>query len=198
MVEAAGIEPAVFACKANSLPLTNTPKDNMNTVTKECFYCKTLFNAPLKEVKRGHGKFCSHSCSSKYGQSLQQKPNPNVKCATCGALFYKNPSKRKLAKHGFYFCCRLHKDIAQRLGGIKEIQPPHYGNITSSYRQLALSKLPNKCNRCGYNKSISVLVVHHKDRNRNNCSITNLEILCPTHHMEEHYLAKDGLYNKRS
>ena len=64
MVEAAGIEPAVFACKANSLPLTNTPKNNMNTVTKECFYCKTLFNAPLKEVKRGHGKFCSHSCSS--------------------------------------------------------------------------------------------------------------------------------------
>ena len=31
-----------------------------------------------------------------------------------------------------------------------------------------------------------VLIVHHKDRDRNNSDISNLEILCANCHMKEH------------
>jgi 5-methylcytosine-specific restriction endonuclease McrA len=37
--------------------------------------------------------------------------------------------------------------------------------------------------------------VHHIDRNRNNNDPSNLEILCPTCHEEEHYLNGDGVYH---
>lgn len=46
--------------------------------------------------------------------------------------------------------------------------------------------LINKCERCGYDKYIKILGVHHIDRNRNNNSIQNLEVLCPNCHSEEH------------
>ena len=55
---------------------------------------------------------------------------------------------------------------------------------------------PHKCNKCQWNRTISVLQVHHKNRNRAHNTIDNLEILCPTCHYEEHYYAGDGLYKK--
>jgi hypothetical protein len=170
----------------------------MKTLTSRCKFCQGVFEAPLKELKRNRGKFCSLACSSKYGASLREKPKLNVNCALCNKPFYKNTSKLKLSKHSIYFCCRKHKDQGQRIGGILAIQPPHYGNGHSEYRDVAFRKYPKQCNRCGYNKIPGVLVVHHKDRNRKNPVIENLEILCPTCHQEDHYLAKDGLYNKLS
>jgi len=60
------------------------------------------------------------------------------------------------------------------------------------------------CERCGYDK-VEILQVHHKDRNRTNSDLKNLELVCPNCHFEEHYLenswlnksnGKDGdLYN---
>ena len=74
------------------------------------------------------------------------------------------------------------------------INHPNYnGGIHSSrkrdkrdgYRLVALETLPNKCSVCGYNV-ISILLVHHKDQNRENNDIGNLDVLCPTHHREYH------------
>lgn len=42
------------------------------------------------------------------------------------------------------------------------------------------------CNRCGYNKEPKILGVHHKDRDRNNNDLINLEVLCPNCHSLEH------------
>ena len=66
--------------------------------------------------------------------------------------------------------------------------PSHYGTASGKYgyRKLALRELPNKCNRCGYNKFIQALVVHHLDHDRNNNELKNLEVLCPTCHWEHH------------
>lgn len=58
------------------------------------------------------------------------------------------------------------------------------GNSTN-YRNKAFVELPNLCNRCNVEDK-EVLVVHHKDRNRNNNDISNLEILCANCHMKEH------------
>ena len=44
-----------------------------------------------------------------------------------------------------------------------------------------------KCERCGY-AVYQILQVHHIDRNRNDNSLDNLELLCPNCHAKEHYL----------
>lgn len=112
----------------------------------------------------------------------------NVVCAVCNKAFHKSPSKIKLSKSGLFFCTRKHKDQANRLNGIKEIHPPHFGNGSGKkdYRTRALKHYPLICNRCGYNKFIKALVVHHTDHNRSNNVLSNLEVLCPTCHWEHH------------
>lgn len=63
------------------------------------------------------------------------------------------------------------------------------GNYTTgmqAYRMLALNKYGNVCQRCGYNKSILAIEVHHKDHNRENNSIENLEVLCANCHAIHH------------
>lgn len=50
----------------------------------------------------------------------------------------------------------------------------------------------NKCERCQYSRR-EILQVHHKDRNRNNSDLSNLELICPNCHFEEHFLEKSWL-----
>lgn len=171
----------------------------MKTVTKTCLNCNTEFEALLREVKRGNGKFCCRSCSSKYAARQRAEAKPlNCECAYCGKKFYRNPTKKRASKSGLYFCCREHKDLAQRLeAGITEIQPDHYGSESSrSYRKKAFRILPSRCNRCGYSEVPEVLQVHHIDRDRSNNQVENLEILCPTCHEVEHFQAGDGRWSK--
>jgi len=158
-------------------------------ITRQCKQCQEEFQPDPREVKRGNGYFCSLSCSAKFN-SLKRSAKlnkPNVSCAYCQKRFYKSPSKQKKSKSGLFFCCRAHKDLANRLDGIKAIHPPHFGQDNSRhYRTLALRKLPNRCNRCPYDKFVEALVVHHKDHDRSNNKLSNLEVLCPTCHWEHH------------
>lgn len=150
-----------------------------------CLHCKIEFTPPLREVKRGNGKFCSLKCSSSY--AAQQRANAlprNATCALCGIAFRKSPSKLATAEQ--HFCCREHKDIAQkRVNGI--IILPHYGTGMARYRSLALDLYGAKCNRCGFDRHEAALDVHHKDRNRLNNDPSNLEVLCRNCHGIEHY-----------
>ncbi len=190
-----------FLAKEKLYHLTKAPKEStMKTITQVCEECKSFFQAPEKEVKRGNGKYCSKICSVegvKKKQILRNsiKNQPNVECAYCKKTFYKNESKRKTSKSQLYFCCREHKDIAQSLEfGLKQIWPPHFGEATgeSSYRAIAFRHKEHKCERCNYDKHPEILEVHHKDRNRENNTVENLEVICPNCHMTEHFLNKDG------
>ena len=167
-----------------------------------CLNCKKEFITIKSEVRRGNGKFCSINCSSQYTHKQKPKPEQNCECALCGKKFYKNPTKLKNSKSGLYFCCRSHKDQAQRIGGIKEIMPSHYGTgiyaNSEAYRKIAFSHYDKKCNRCGYETHPEILHVHHKDRNTRNNKPENLEILCPNCHTWEHYTTCTGLYNNKS
>lgn len=174
---------------ANTLPLQgenlgSNPNQSTKIIRRRCPMCQKGFGALVSEVRRGKGIFCSLSCSSKRKRTAKA----NVTCAYCDKEFYKNPSKQKNSKSGLFFCCREHKDLAQRIGGIKEIQPPHYdrGSHNTRYRTVALRILPSRCNRCGYEEHVEILQVHHKDRDRANNAIQNLEILCPNCHAIEH------------
>jgi len=55
---------------------------------------------------------------------------------------------------------------------------------SSQYRIKAFANLPNKCDLCG--SSDDDLVVHHRDKNRLNDSIENLQILCAKCHNGVH------------
>lgn len=48
------------------------------------------------------------------------------------------------------------------------------------------------CEKCCYNK-FEILQVHHKNRNRDDNGLDNLELLCPNCHFEKHYLKKSWL-----
>lgn len=159
-------------------------------VDKICLYCNKNFLAETRELNRGRAKYCSQSCAQRNKINTMPRPIPNVKCGHCGVEFYLNESKRLASKSKFYFCCREHKDLSQRLGGIKEIMPPHYGTARMDnpyiYRNIAFADKPKICERCNFANE-KAIIVHHKDRNRLNADKNNLEVLCYNCHVIEHF-----------
>ncbi len=152
-----------------------------------CKACSKEFLVENREINRGRGVYCSRQCSSKsYKGTIISTNVLNATCANCGKDFHKSQSSINNSKSGLVFCCRQCKDNAQRIGGIEEIQPPHYGS-SNAYRKVALRNSNKICNRCGYDEHPEILQVHHKDRNRDNNDLSNLEILCPNCHMIEHH-----------
>jgi len=109
---------------------------------------------------------------------------PQFNCALCQISFYRENRHVNNSKSGLRFCSRRCKDEGQKLKyNLTEIWPHHYG-VNSNYRKTAFDNLENKCNKCGFTKA---LIVHHKNRNRKDNSIENLEILCSNCHYIEHY-----------
>lgn len=167
----------------------------MKTETS-CKQCQKLFLVEKRELNRGKGLFCSRSCSSTYNNTNTEKSGNIIKCAYCGTQVYKTKSKQN-TKSKLNFCSRVCKDSAQKIGGIKEIQPPHYGTTLKNYRDIIKRVRDiDRCDRCGYEEHPEILQIHHKDRNRDNNLPKNLEVLCPNCHLYEHFIKKDGLYNK--
>lgn len=156
--------------------------------------------------------------------SEQSKRKPNINCVICGKLIYRRPSEIK-ANDGRVFCSTSCYGISQRIEipcvvcgkpilsglnkktcdrscanrlrvGIKYKGGSPRDKVKSQQAlKVRLLKIKGKkCERCGYNKQ-EILQVHHKDRDRNNSDINNLELVCPNCHFEEHYLEKSWLRN---
>lgn len=164
----------------------------ISKIEKDCLNCGEKFMAVKTEVKRGNGKFCSRSCSSQHRADHLEKHPPNVSCANCGKEFYRTVSQVKKSKSGLFFCGRTCKDRSQRIGGIKEIMPDHYGQGASHYRNICKAHHDMICVVCGEDK---IVAVHHYDKNHDNDDPKNLVPLCPTHHKYVHsryeYLVAD-------
>ncbi len=186
-------------CKRFFMPRYKAP-----LLDRECVYCKAHFKAKAKDVARGGGKYCSRDCLAldRKPKSTGEQP-PNATCAYCGVEFFRK--KFSEAKSGLRFCCKDHRDKGQQLEhGIKAIWPDHYGkhkvdgtyvervdpDTRTSYRKTAKESLEPKCSKCGYDKYPAILQVHHKDSNRDNNHISNLEMLCPRCHSIHHLVAE--------
>lgn len=171
-------------------------------VSRQCdsVNCQNFYEAEARYLNRGQGRFCSQRCANL--QIAKDRSNgsktPNLVCAYCSKKFYRSPSKMSRSRSGLYFCSREHKDLSQRIGGIPEIQPTHYGNGTKLYRALAFRNYPHECSRCGYNKHPEILEVNHIDCNRENNDLSNLEILCPNCHKEYHFTTRTGNWSRRN
>lgn len=145
--------------------------------------------------------------------------NPNCACKICGVGIYRRPSVVKM-NNGHVFCSIKCYSVSNRKESPCVVchRPimAHFNKKTCSRRcanmhragikyklgsprskvstYIALKKKlietkGNKCEKCGYTK-VEILQVHHKDRDRSNNNLENLELICPNCHYEEHYLQR--------
>lgn len=147
-----------------------------------CEQCGSEFIRRKVET-RANGKkqkYCSIKCSG-----LSQRNRVEVKCHECSKEFERPLNKVVNSKNGFYFCSRECKDKAQRVeGSCPEIQPEHYKDGSSAYRELMKEELKIGC-KCGI-KIPALLKIHHKDGNRKNREKDNLEVVCINCHAIRH------------
>lgn len=148
----------------------------------KCIKHDLVFSTKYENVKRDNRPH--HICPA----CKEDKANTNkieLLCDFCGKRFFRSPSELS-QKSGFNFCCREHKDLAQRIdSGIEfaDLRPSHYNPEESkNYRKKAFSNYPHLCLNCGWSEDEDILEVHHIDENRENNKIDNLMILCPTCH----------------
>lgn len=146
-----------------------------------CSICATLIYRRPAELERSSGNaFCSQKC---YGLHCR-KENP---CIICGALILAGANKKTCSRT----CANKH-----RTGISYKINRPR--DKVTNLRSIKLRLIDErgaKCERCSY-KVIQILQVHHKNRDRKNNSMRNLEIICPNCHAKEHYLEKSWLNGK--
>ncbi len=146
------------------------------TPNTQCAQCaKSIYRRPC-EIQKGR-VFCSIGC---YAISNRKE----IPCATCGTMILSSFNKKTCSRS----CANIHR------AGIKyKIDSPK--DKVKSQKALKLRLLKDRgevCGRCEYSK-LEILQIHHKDRDRNNNDLANLELICPNCHYEEHFLEKSWL-----
>lgn len=120
-------------------------------------------------------KYCSMECYRNVPKNLVE-----VCCSTCGESIKRKPSSLRNSKSGLYFCNRTCKAVALENRSFPGIIPDHYGSGASfaTYRARALKRYGKVCVVCGFDQDARMLDVDHKDSNRLNNKIENLQVLC--------------------
>lgn len=171
---------------------------------KECLQCKQKFTVP--EYRKDTARFCSRKCTA-----LSTRVQISAICQECGGNFthiasransakycgtkcyYKAMHRKGTVEYSCLHCSKKFMDspshkrkycsIACTNKAEKQIWKPSFVTVRKS--MLARNMLI-KCARCGFDAEPKILGVHHKDRNRKNNNLSNLEVLCPNCHSLEH------------
>ena len=157
--------------------MTEQHKRNPNI---KCSICnKGIYRRPV-EIERNNSKaYCGQKC---YGLSQRKE----IPCVICGKLILSGLNKKSCSRT----CSNINRTgIKYKIGRLKD------NAHCQKALKMRLLKLRQICERCDYNK-FEILQVHHKDRDRKNSNLNNLELLCPNCHFEEHYLENSWLKNK--
>ena len=182
-------------------------------VEKECKQCSVKFS--VANYRKDTALYCSRKCLA-----LAARVQIEANCAECGALFTHISSMASKAKYCSRKC--FHKAM-NRKGTVEYTcqhcdkkfldAPSHKRKFCSkacvnksnksvwkgkfsTVRKIMLTRnMISKCERCGYSEHPEILGVHHKDRNRHNNDLSNLEVLCPICHSLEHrkHIAHGGM-----
>ncbi len=117
-----------------------------------------------------------------YGISCRKE----APCLVCGKPILAGLNKKTCSRS----CANKHRQ------GIKyKLNSPKDKVKTQGLIKIRLLKIRGKkCERCGFDK-YEILEIHHKDKNRNNNNLDNLELICPNCHSEKHYLDKSWIGN---
>lgn len=153
----------------------------------QCHGCNNTFECEDRKFNYNKKRNLNIYCSKKCFQEAKKR-NHTVKaiCANCGKDIDKLISHTKRTKTGNLYCsrsCSASKNNTLFKTGTKH---PNYTNGLGSYRKAKLRDLlVPVCERCGFD-NILALDVHHKDGNRKNNDLSNLEVLCCNCHAIEH------------
>lgn len=139
----------------------------------ECAVCgKSVYRRPNELARAESGLFCSQAC---YGKSTR-KEHP---CSICGTPILAGSHKKTCSR-----ACANKNRAGMRY---TRNQPRDKVRTQRAVKVRLLKQRGGQCERCSYSK-VEILEMHHKDRNRNNNSLANLELICPNCHAEEHCL----------
>ena len=131
-------------------------------------------------------QFCSISCRNRSnGRRVGgwNKARIEIVCENCGIVFTVPPHRVKTARACSKPCvAALHSRERRGKVGLGDTNPIWKGGI-QTYRQYR----KDSCERCG---SDIHLLVHHKDKNRYNNALDNLETLCRRCHAIHHDSAR--------
>lgn len=139
-------------------------------VARECKECTKEFFVPPSQVKRGGGKFCSVSCGTTY----RNKTNNPAWREEVRAKISKNHADVSGEKNPMYG--RRGENAPSWIDGRNSIS----GDI---WRKIALINKPPICELCGKEPTGRNLHIHHKDKNRKNNDLDNLQVVCSHCHM---------------
>lgn len=150
-------------------------------VKVKCDYCGLEYGKDIRHVrynlKINNKNYCSIDC-----QRLSRTSSLLLKCANCGTSIKVQLNRINKSKTGNVFCsksCSTTYHNKERHGELH----PSFKTGEGGYRKFALNEIGRACTVCGYDV-VEVLEIHHKDGNRKHNKITNLDVLCPTHHKE--------------
>jgi|AntRauTorcE11898_2_1112593.scaffolds.fasta_scaffold23386_2 5-methylcytosine-specific restriction endonuclease McrA len=143
-----------------------------------CTICKrAVYRRPgILKLSKGRA-YCSQTC---FGISCRQE----IPCLICKTPILSGANKITCSRS----CAnKSRKGIKYKQGSKRPIKD----NVktTRLLKQRLMKLRGRQCERCQY-QIFQILQVHHIDRNRQNNSIDNLQLLCPNCHASEHYMKK--------
>ena len=146
---------------------------------KTCEVCLKEFQVPRHMLKRR--RHCSKRCFAD-----SQRTSIELVCsnARCGKKFARSPSKVKNSRSGVSFCSAKCKAEGQCIGGVKAVQPAHYGTAKVPRTRLIRTR-GRRCEGCRRTRWMGhpiPLEVDHIDGDRNNNEEGNFRLLCPNCH----------------
>jgi hypothetical protein len=140
---------------------------------QRCKICGKEFYVKPFHAKKGWGKYCSIKCRTK-----SQFKGRWVECAHCGKKIWRTPKDFKRSKRNKFFCSVACHCSWENKNVRYGINAPNWISGETAYRDLMRRHgILFKCVKCGISDK-RVLVVHHKDGNRRNNDIKNLERIC--------------------
>ena len=150
-----------------------------------CPICKSKFEKEEKyinfSIKKDWKIYCSNEC-----KHIGKAKEYNYKCANCGKDLIVTPSRIKRSKTGNLYCSKKCSTIKNNTLFKKWENHPQYKNGISSYRWIKIKSMKElKCEECNFDNPLA-LEVHHKDRNRKNNNLDNLQLLCCNCHTIKH------------
>lgn len=176
----------------------------MKILNKTCIHCSKQYH--VKPYLLSTSKYCSRIC-----KDLNASIKINAVCLVCNTPFEHVSARCNTAKYCSnqcryqahkdkgrteYECQHCHEKFKAPLSTKRKycskacVNKSSYTTFKPKYttvRKAMITRgLITHCNRCNYNQELLILGIHHKDRNRDNNDLSNLEILCPNCHSLEH------------
>jgi endogenous inhibitor of DNA gyrase (YacG/DUF329 family) len=186
--------------------------EGLRVIALTCKHCggEFLRDASFKWVRP---KFCSAKCD-RDSRAASYK-TIEKKCSTCGTNYFCTPHKseiskycslkckwRAMARHGVIErpCGACGKPVVRRanrfdsnvycgyecMGKARRLAIPKSRQWPAVRKWFSHHGRMSECEACGYDEIPGILVIHHKDRDRNNNELSNLAVLCPNCHALEH------------